>query len=741
MQRARLFLITAVLAFAADAASGAFVSKPPLIGATDVLPLAVAFDGAGNRYVAGNAFLPTADFDPGKDVQTRPVIGQGSEPFVTRFDASGNWVWTQTFGGTGTDQVTGIAVSNGAVYVCGTFESNDAGFGAVGTVSAHYDGANFGAGFVLALDPATGAPLTAFNGTGVQTFGGSGGGRAGATCVYAFGTNLYVGGSFTSFGFGIGGSGGVNSTGQADGFVAALDGTTGAARTGFSADGLQTFAGNGNESPHGMRQTDGVLFVGGTMSSTNFGVGATGAVASAAQYDEDAFVVALQASSGGVVAAFGGDGIVTLAGSATDEGWALDAATGVVYLAGLTTAASPTVDGAPSPVTAVGGRDAFVLALDGTTGAKVAGFGGGLVYLGSAQDETLLTSVAAAPAAVFVSGVYGEPASPGTGPGDAFVAALGVTDGGPLAGFGTAGVQTITGGELSGDHQHAQILGLAAGTPGVAFVGTVVGKGFLGAPATKTSFPGDGGFLVLLDAATGDPLNMGANQRPVAPAPPIATPNPAVVGKPVKFRGIASDPDGDKLRFAWEFGDDGTSAAKSPSIRFTTPGTHGARFTAIDARGGATPSPALSFEVVAPGTPYFDVAKLAVALKFSRSGADSITLSGQFPLADGTALAGKSVTIDVGGVSRTFTLDAKGRSPKGVDAAAVKPPKGGVAKFTASFRKGDFAAALQDEGLSNATVANVYAPTLVTVTFDGAGNAETFQLVYAAKQGRSGTAR
>lgn len=741
MRRAELVLLCLACLLAADAASAAFASKPPLIGGIDVGPIAVALDGLGNRYVAGNAFLSTADFDPGKGVQTRPEIGPGSEPFVTKFDAAGNWVWTQTFGGTGNDQVTGLALSNTTVYVCGKFESNDAGFGGLGTISANYSGANFGAGFVLALDPATGAPLTAFNGTGAQTFGNSGGGRSGATCVFAFGSNLYVGGEFSAFGFGIGGSGSLNSTGQTDGFIAALDGTNGAARIGFSGDGLQTFAGNGNEVPRAMKQMSGVLYVGGAMSSTNFGVGAVGSVSSGAQYDEDAFVVALQASNGNKVAAFGGDGIVTLGGSATDNGWALDAANGLVYLAGTTGAANPAVDGVTATVATVGGKDAFVLALDGATGAPAAGFAGGLVYFGSGLDDTV-SAIALTPSAVLVGGQFGRPPAPGgTDPPDAFLLALDLADGGPLAGFGASGVQTMTGGEVAGFYQPAMISGLAPGTSGLALVGNIAGKGYVGPSAAKTSFPGDGAFLVVLDPATGDPLNMGANQRPVASIPPICTPNPAVAGKPVKFRGIASDPDGDKVSFAWHFGDDGSSNAKSPKLTFATPGTHGADFTALDGKGGATPSPALSFQVIAAGTPYFDVSKATVALKFTGPGADTITVSGQFPLADGTALAGKVLTIDVGGVTKTFTLDAKGKSPKGNDTASVTAPKAGVAKFAASFKKGDFAAALANEGMTNATVANVYTPTLVTVTFDGAPSAETVQLVYAAKQGRSGAAK
>lgn len=52
--------------------------------------------------------------------------------FVAKIDASGNWVWSASGGGTGADSAAGVAVNaNGDVFVVGNFRSTTASFGAV----------------------------------------------------------------------------------------------------------------------------------------------------------------------------------------------------------------------------------------------------------------------------------------------------------------------------------------------------------------------------------------------------------------------------------------------------------------------------------------------------------------------------------------------------------------------------------------------------------------------------------
>src|SRR5262249_21384566 len=88
--------------------------------------------------------------------------------------------------------------------------------------------------------------------------------------------------------------------------------------------------------------------------------------------------------------------------------------------------------------------------------------------------------------------------------------------------------------------------------------------------------------------------------------------------------------------------------------------------------------------------------KLTIKLNFGSSNADSVQLSGQFTVASGATAASKSLTVDVGGVLKTFTLDTKGSQRAGTSSAKVTI-KGTTAKFTISLTKGAFASFLSDE--------------------------------------------
>jgi hypothetical protein len=84
--------------------------------------LGVKTDAGGNVYVAG-VFNGTNDFDPG--VATNTVTANGNDDtFISKFDASGNLYWVNTFGGTGSDALNGICLdASGNVYVTGAFSS------------------------------------------------------------------------------------------------------------------------------------------------------------------------------------------------------------------------------------------------------------------------------------------------------------------------------------------------------------------------------------------------------------------------------------------------------------------------------------------------------------------------------------------------------------------------------------------------------------------------------------------
>src|SRR5438045_1581227 len=86
-------------------------------GTSDVLGQAITTDAAGNVYTAG-VFWETADFD-----STSSLASAGNyDVFISKMDASGNFVWAKSMGGKSTDIDLSIAVDDfGNVYTTGDF--------------------------------------------------------------------------------------------------------------------------------------------------------------------------------------------------------------------------------------------------------------------------------------------------------------------------------------------------------------------------------------------------------------------------------------------------------------------------------------------------------------------------------------------------------------------------------------------------------------------------------------------
>ena len=83
---------------------------------------AIVTDASGNIYTTG-LFNGTADFDPGAAIYTLSSAGN-SDIFVSKIDASGNFVWAVQIGGTGADVGNGIVKdASGNIYVTGSFSS------------------------------------------------------------------------------------------------------------------------------------------------------------------------------------------------------------------------------------------------------------------------------------------------------------------------------------------------------------------------------------------------------------------------------------------------------------------------------------------------------------------------------------------------------------------------------------------------------------------------------------------
>jgi hypothetical protein len=103
---------------------------------------AIALDAAGNIYLAGD-FEDTTDFDPGPGVYNLVAPGWYSDAFVAKYDASGNFTWAKKLGGSDLDQSHAIAVdASGNVYTAGSFYGTadfNPGFGTYNLTAAGDD--------------------------------------------------------------------------------------------------------------------------------------------------------------------------------------------------------------------------------------------------------------------------------------------------------------------------------------------------------------------------------------------------------------------------------------------------------------------------------------------------------------------------------------------------------------------------------------------------------------------------
>ncbi len=141
------------------------------------------------------------------------------------------------------------------------------------------------------------------------------------------------------------------------------------------------------------------------------------------------------------------------------------------------------------------------------------------------------------------------------------------------------------------------------------------------------------------------------------------------------------------------------------------------------------------------------VSKLAIKLNFAKPALDNIGLKGTLAVPAGFAVAGATLEVSIGGVVKTFTLDAKGKAKVGTDQAklSVKAKKGIVAaqdaKLSIKLTKGSFASSLSDEGLVNATVTDVAVTLPVEIELNDTMYAKAQPQTYKAKQGKSGSAK
>ncbi len=135
-------------------ASGNFVWAKGLGGTSFEFGLGVYIDNSGNVYSTGY-FFGTIDCDPGPSTYTIACPGSNANIFVSKLDASGNFVWAKSMGGSATngDEASSVVVDiSGNVYTTGVFNGTadfDPGSGTYTLVSAGgYDNI-----YISKLDP------------------------------------------------------------------------------------------------------------------------------------------------------------------------------------------------------------------------------------------------------------------------------------------------------------------------------------------------------------------------------------------------------------------------------------------------------------------------------------------------------------------------------------------------------------------------------------------------------------
>lgn len=513
-----LCLIPAIVCREASAQTDLIAtSYPPIVQGS---VSGVVIDAAGNRYIAGGAFSNTGavDFNPGIGIDAKTV--QNSDAYVTRFNADGSYAWTQIFGGSANGdfaQAICLSPDGSTVYAVGSFNSIDAKVGGTGPVIS--SGAGVNSAFVLALNAATGAPRSAFGTGGVQTFGGTTGDSFGLG-ICAQGTSLYVACYSDCTNAKIGGAGpAVGTAGNTDAFVLALNLTTGAAVTtfGLSSSGIQSFGGTGNDYVYGITVSGPTLYIAGNFTSSDAQVGAAGP-ALAASGSSDGYVLALDAATGAATTTFGvsSSGVQTFGGTGYEDAQAVIVSGSTLYACGTFGSTNAMIGSAGPTVSVVGSANAYIMALDATSGAAKTSFGrasSGIQTFGGSDGSEYASALAVSGTVLYVTGrltssnaqLGGSGFSIGTlGSGsrkdNAFILGLDPATGAGLPAFGlsSSGIQTFGGSQNNDDASAVTLFG------STLFVGGSIrsenagvgGKG----PFSGTNF---GGFLLPLNAASG----------------------------------------------------------------------------------------------------------------------------------------------------------------------------------------------------------------------------------------------
>lgn len=417
-----------------------------------------ATDANGNHYFVGSFNGGPYDFNASVGIDSKATQGT-VDVFVSRINANGSYGWTQTFGGADREDLGfGICLSNdgSTVYATGYSYSASVQIGFTGTaMNGNNPNTNdVGFAWIIALNAVDGTAKTGFGTAGMQKFLSAGKTFSGqALCMSSDGLTLYCAGSMGNSSDGkIGGNANavVTGAGAVDGFVLALNASTGAAVTTFgkSGSGVQTFGGSGYSYCNAIIANSTAIYVVGQTSGGGFSIGsaATGSVT-----NRKCFIGALT-STGTALAGFGTQGLQFFGGTSNDDGLAvaLNNTDGIVYAGGIFTSSDAKIGGTGPSVAAnqnFGGADAFIVALNSTSGGAKSGFGinnSGIQTVDADFTESI-NEMTYASGVLYAVGAYSADAKIGNAGtaipidgvrGRGFVLALGATNG---LGVGTFG--------------------------------------------------------------------------------------------------------------------------------------------------------------------------------------------------------------------------------------------------------------------------------------------------------------
>ena len=338
---------------------------------------------------------------------------------------------------------------------------------------------------------------------------------------------------------------------------------------------------------------------------------------------------------------------------------------------------------------------------------------------------------------------------------------------------------------VSGTPLGAEQLNATADTPGT----------FAYTPAAGTVLPEGPNQTLLAQFTPADTANyisaqMSLNITVVAPPPPVivsgptAVPNPPTAGKFVQlFCSVVSS---SALSSEWDFGDGTHVNTTGDSVIhvYSPAGVYSVTFTGTDKHGFSvkgsltlTVNPALISGGAAPaetdsdgdgfsdaveaaaGTASNDIhstpfagasagaptslpgAKMTISLQFAKTNSDSISVASSVLMPETGALNGQRITFNLGGVIRSYTLDASGAFKSASESLKLSGKSGArVSKFALKLSKGNFAVPLAAVGLANTDAKNAEVKIPLSVFFGNKFFRIDQPLVYSAKKGISGTA-